>query len=218
MKRLISTLALVFMISAPAFALSEEHYLALKTFPGFSAADEKLTRAYNEAEKVMDKSEFEALKEAQRDWIAKQRDTLAETFIQDDSVIVDAYTRVTLERAESILVRIREIQNRAVDDAAHADDIAGEYAISESDLYMRISLISRAELLFEVSFSGRGSRMVLYSHFKPGDNTMTFSNNNNEYGEEAVLTFLDNGTVSVKVNDAFKDNSFDPDGTYKRVK
>lgn len=217
MKRLISALAAVFLISAPAFALSEEHYLALKTFPGFAAADEKLTRAYNEAEKVMDKSEFEALRKSQSDWISEQRDVSANKFIQDDwYMVADAYTRVTLERAESILTRIRAIQNRAVDDVEHVDDIAGEYAISESDLYMRLSLISRAELLFEVAFSGRGSAMVLYGHFKPGDNTMTFSSDNTDYGEQAVLTFQDSDTVSVKVNDAFKDNSFNPEGTYKK--
>lgn len=217
MKRLISALAAVFLISAPAFALSEEHYLALKTFPGFAAADEKLTRAYNEAEKVMDKSEFETLRKSQSDWLSEQRDVSAEAFIRDDwYAMVDAYTRVTLERAESILARIREIQNRAVDDVEHVDEIAGKYAISESQLYMRLSLISRAELLFEVAFSGRGSAMVLYGHFKPGDNTMTFSSDNTDYGEQAVLMFQDADTKSVKVNDAFKDNSFDPDGTYKR--
>ena len=218
MKRLISALAAVFLISAPAFALSEEHYLALKTFPGFAAADEKLTKAYNEAEKVMDKSEFEALKKAQDDWIAEQRDVSAEKFIQEDWYpVADAYTRVTLERAESILARLREIQNLAVDDVENVDEIDGEYAISESELYMDLSLISRAELLFEAAFSGRGSVMVLYGHFKPGDDTMTFNCDNGDYGEQAVLTFQDSDTVSVKINDAFKDNSFDPDGTYKRV-
>ena len=218
MKRLISALAAVFLISAPAFALSEEHYIALKTFPGFAAADEKLTRAYNEAEKVMDKSEFEALRESQRAWIAEQRDVSAEKFIQEDWYpVADAYTRVTLERAESILARLREIQNLAVDDVENVDEIDGEYAISESELYMDLSLISRAELLFEAAFSGRGSVMVLYGHFKPGDDTMTFNCDNGDYGEQAVLTFQDSDTVSVKINDAFKDNSFDPDGTYKRV-
>ena len=164
----------------------------------------------------MDKSEFDALKESQRNWIVEQRDVLYEAFIRDDYPIIDAYTRVTLERAESILTRIRAIQNIAVDNVERVDDIAGDYAISESYLYMRLSLISRAELLFEVSFSGRGTAIVMYGNFKPGDNTMTFKNDNYEYGEQAVLTFQDNGTISVKVNDTFKDNSFDPDGTYKR--
>ena len=119
MKRLITTLAVLFLISAPAFALSDEQYLELKKFPGFAAAEQKLTKAYNEAEKVMDKSEFEALRESQRDWIAGQRDIRAETFIRDNYSIADAYTRVTLERAESILARIRTIQNCVVDDVEH---------------------------------------------------------------------------------------------------
>ena len=213
MKRLIAILAVVFLISAPAFALTDEEYLQLKRyFPGFAAADRKLTQAYNEAEKVMDKSEFEALRDSQRDWIAGLRDVRAEVFIRDDYSIADAYTRVTFERAENILARIREIQNRAVDDAG-IDDIAGEYAYSESELYMRISLMLRDELLFEVSFSGRGSRMVLYGHIKPGDKTATFSD---DVDNQAVLTFQDNYTVSVKVNEAFK-IAFDADGTYKRA-
>lgn len=213
MKRLIAVLAVLFLISAPAFALSDEHYLELKKFPGFAAAEQKLTKAYNEAEKVMDKSEFEALRESQRDWIAGQRDIRAETFIRDNYSIADAYTRVTLERAESILARIRTIQNRVVDDAG-IDDIAGEYAYSESELSMRLSLMIRDESLFEVSFAGRGSRMVMYGHLKPGDRTATFSD---DWGDQAVLTFQDTDTVSVKVNDTFKD-AFDADGTYKRIK
>ena len=212
MKRLIAALAAVFLISAPAFALTYEEYLQLKRyFPGFASADQKLTQAYNESEKVMDKSEFEALRESQRDWIAGQRDVRAEIFIRDDYSIADAYTRVTFERAESILARIREIQNRAVDDAG-IDDIAGEYAISESGLYMRVSLMIRDEALFEVSFAGRGSRMVLYGHIKPGDKTASFSD---DLDEQAVLTFQDNDTISVIGNEAFK-VAFDPDGTYKR--
>ena len=212
MKRLIAALAAVFLISAPAFALTYEEYLQLKRyFPGFASADQKLTQAYNEAEKVMDKSEFEALRESQRDWIAGQRDVRAEIFIRDDYSIADAYTRVTFERAESILARIREIQNRAVDDAG-IDDIAGEYAISESGLYMRVSLMIRDEALFKVSFAGRGSRMVLYGHIKPGDKTASFSD---DLDEQAVLTFQDNDTISVIGNEAFK-VAFDPDGTYKR--
>ena len=172
-----------------------------------------MTKAYNEAEKVMDKSEFEALRESQRDWIAGQRDIRAETFIRDNYSIADAYTRVTLERAESILARIRTIQNRVVDDAG-IDDIAGEYAYSESELSMRLSLMIRDESLFEVSFAGRGSRMVMYGYLKPGDKTATF---NDDWGDQAVLTFQASDTVSVKVNDTFKD-AFDADGTYKRIK
>lgn len=213
MKRLIAVLAVLFLVSAPAFALSDEQYLELKKFPGFATAEQKLTKAYNEAEKVMDKSEFEALRESQRDWIAGQRDIRAETFIRDNYSIADAYTRVTLERAESILARIRTIQNRVVDDAG-IDDIAGEYAYSESELSMRLSLMIRDESLFEVSFAGRGSRMVMYGHLKPGDRTATFSD---DWGNQAVLTFQDTDTVSVKVNDTFMD-AFDADGTYKRIK
>lgn len=214
MKRLIAVLAVLFLISAPAFALSDEQYLELKKFPGFAAAEQKLTKAYNEAEKVMDKSEFEALRESQRDWIAGQRDIRAETFIRDNYSIADAYTRVTLERAESILARIRTIQNRVVDGVEHIDEIAGEYAYSESELSMRLSLMIRDESLFEVSFAGRGSRMVMYGYLKPGDRTATF---NDDWGDQAVLTFQASDTVSVKVNDTFKD-AFDADGTYKRIK
>ena len=120
MKRLMLIFAVVLVLAVPAFALSEEQYLALKTFRGFAAADEKLTRAYNEAEKVMDKSEFDALSESQRAWIAEQRDVSAGTFSSEN------------------------------------------------------------------------------------------------YGEQAVLTFQDTDTISVKANDAFKD-AFDPDGTYTKV-
>lgn len=214
MKRLIAALSVLFLISAPAFALSDEYYSELKKFPRFAAAEQKLTQAYNEAEKVMEKSEFDALRESQRDWIAEQRDVLAETFIRDGYSMDEAYTRVTLERAESILARIRTIQNRAVDDAEHINEIAGEYAYSERELYMRLSLMILDEALFEVSFAGRGSRIVMYGNIKPDDKTSTFSDDWGYY--QAVLTFQDTDTVSVKVNDTFKD-VFDADGTYKRI-
>ena len=79
---------------------------------------------------------------------------------------------------------------------------------------MRLSLMIRDESLFEVSFAGRSSRMVMYGNLKPGDKTAAF---NDDWGEQAFLTFQDTDTVSVKVNDTFKD-TFDADGTYKRIK
>ena len=55
--------------------------------------------------------------------------------------------------------------------------------------------------------------MVMYGYLKPGDKTATF---NDDWGDQAVLTFQYPDTVSVKVNDTFKD-AFDADGTYKRI-
>ena len=70
MRRLLMVITVLLVISAPAFALSDAEYLRMKKNPEFAAADRELTEAYNEAKKVLDKSEFAAFRQDQREWIA----------------------------------------------------------------------------------------------------------------------------------------------------
>ena len=66
MRRLLMVITVLLVISAPAFALSDAEYLRMKKNPEFAAADRELTEAYNEAKKVLDKSEFAAFRQDQR--------------------------------------------------------------------------------------------------------------------------------------------------------
>lgn len=122
MRRLLMVITVLLVISAPAFALSDAEYLRMKKNPEFAAADRELTEAYNEAKKVLDKSEFAAFRQDQREWIAKQRDVRAKTFMEDGYSRVEAYTQATLERAAGIRARLHVIQTCVIDDVGEIDD------------------------------------------------------------------------------------------------
>ena len=210
MRRLISVLAFMLVISVPAFALSDAEYLRMKKNPEFAAADRKLTVAYNEAKRVMSKSEFDSLRKDQRQWIAKQRDVRAKTFMEDGYSRVEAYTKATLERAEGILARLHVIQTCVIDDVGEIDEA---YYDNGKGSYLYLSLVSRAEYWFEVSFAGQGDKVVMMGHFDPDDNTIALEDN----GLKAVLTFSDKDTLSVRVNSAFRRAfTVDADGKYTR--
>ena len=99
MRRLFMVIAVLLVISTPAFALSDSEYRKMMKDPEFSAADMELTSAYNEAKRIMSESEFAGFRESQRNWIAKQRDVRAKTYMEDGYSRVEAYTKATLERA-----------------------------------------------------------------------------------------------------------------------
>lgn len=210
MKRLVIVVALMLVISAPAFALSDAEYRRMMKDPEFAAADRELTNAYNEAKEIMDKSEFAAFRRDQRDWIAKQRDVRAKTFMEDGYSRVEAYTKATLERAEGIRARLHVIQTCVIDDVGAIDDAYYDNGKGSS---LHLSLVSRAEFWFEVSFAGRGDKVVMMGHFEPEDNTIALDRD----GLEAVLTFKDEDTLSVRVNGAFRRAfTVDASGTYTR--
>ena len=210
MKRLYFLIAMMCLISAPAFGLSDAEYLKMKKDPKFAAADKELTQTYNAAKKIMSKSEFNELIRSQRDWIAKDRDVRAETFMEKGCSRVEAYTQATIERAKGIRARLEIIQNCVVDDIGDIDDA---YFDNGNGVNMHLSLISRAEYWFEVSFTSKGVKISMYGHFDPNDNTIKLDNDN----LKAVLTFKDIDTVNVKVNSvlnrAFNSNA---NGKYTR--
>lgn len=210
MRRLFFVIVAVFMISAPAFALSDAEYLKMKKNPEFARADRELTKAYNEAKKVMSESEFAGFRQSQRDWVAKQRDVRAKTFMEDGYSRVEAYTKATLERAEGIRARLHVIQTCVIDDVGEIDDA---YFDNGKGSFLHLSLVSRAQFWFEVSFAGQGDKVVMMGYFDPDDNTIRLDDD----GLQAVLTFSDKDTLSVKVNGAFRRAfTVDANGTYTR--
>lgn len=210
MRRLLMVITVLLVISAPAFALSDAEYLRMKKNPEFAAADRELTEAYNEAKKVLDKSEFAAFRQDQREWIAKQRDVRAKTFMEDGYSRVEAYTQATLERAAGIRARLHVIQTCVIDDVGEIDYA---YYDNGKGSYLHLSLVSRAEFWFEVSFGGKGDKILMMGHFDPEDNTIRLEDG----GLKAVLTFESPDELSVKVNGAFRRAfTVDADGTYTR--
>lgn len=210
MRRLFMVIAVLLVISAPAFALSDSEYRRMMKDPEFSAADRELTEAYNEAKEILDKSEFAAFRRDQRDWIAKQRDVRAKTYMEDGYSRVEAYTKATLERARGIRARLHVIQTCVIDDVGEIDEA---YYDNGKGSYLHLSLVSRAQFWFEVSFAGQGDKVVMMGSFDPEDNTIRLDDD----GLNAVLTFEDEDTLSVKVNGAFRRAfSVDAGGKYTR--
>ena len=210
MRRLFMVIAVLLVIYAPAFALSDSEYRRMMKDPEFSAADRELTSAYNEAKRIMSESEFAGFRRDQRDWIAKQRDVRAKTYMEDGYSRVEAYTKATLERARGIRARLHVIQTCVIDDVGEIDEA---YYDNGKGSYLYLSLVSRAQFWFEVSFAGQGDKVVMMGHFDPDDNTIALEDG----GLKAVLTFSDKDTLSVKVNGAFRRAfTVDANGTYTR--
>ena len=210
MRRLFVVIEAVFMIYAPAFGLSDSEYSKMMKDPEFSAADRELARAYNEAKRIMSESEFAGFRRDQREWIAKQRDVRAKTFMEDGYSRVEAYTKATLERARRIRARLRVIQTCVIDDVGEIDEA---YYDNGKGSYLHLSLVSRAQFWFEVSFAGQGDKVVMMGYFDPDDNTIRLDDD----GLQAVLTFSDKDTLSVKVNGAFRIAfTVDANGIYTR--
>ena len=209
MKRLISIVAIIFIYSVPAFALSDAEYLKMKKDPEFAKADRELTRAYNQAKKSMSKEDFADFREDQRQWIARDRDVRAKTFMEDGYSKVEAYTEATLERARGIraelsVMALELIDVREIDDA---------YYDNGKDSYLHLSLYDYSGMAFEITFSGQGDRIELSGVYDYDNKTMNASDGD----LKATLTFIDEDTVRVKVNSPFRRAfSVDAEGTYER--
>ena len=113
-------------------------------------------------------------------------------------------------RVNGIRTRLHVIQTCVIDDVGDIDDA---YYDNGKGSYLHLSLVSRAEFWFEVSFAGNGDKVVMMGHFDPEDNTIRL-----EDGElQAVFTFEDKDTLSVKINSAFRRAfTVDANGTYTR--
>lgn len=84
---------------------------------------------------------------------------------------------------------------------------------AKAHTFISLSLVSLAQYWFEVSFAGKGDKVVMMGSFDPDDNTIALEDG----GLKAVLTFSDKDTLSVKVNGAFRRAfTVDANGTYTR--
>ena len=99
----IMVLAVMSLSVSSAMALSDSEYKKMKkNSPEFNKADKELTQAWNEAKKTLNKSDFNRLKEEQREWIAGGRDDRAEMLIDEGMSRAGAYAVATRERVKEI--------------------------------------------------------------------------------------------------------------------
>ncbi|MBQ7585774.1 MAG: hypothetical protein IJU40_05960 [Desulfovibrionaceae bacterium] len=209
-KILFFVLAMMLAVTAPVFGLSDTEYRKMMKDPEFAAADRELTSAYKDAKRIMSESEYAAFRKSQGAWVARERDVRAKTFMEDGCSGVEAYTKATLERARGIRARLRIIQTCVIDDVGNIDNA---YYDNGKGSNLHLSLVSRAQFWFEVSFVGRGDRVEMMGSFNPDDNTIRLEKD----GLNAVLAFEDEYTLSIKVNGAFRRAfSVDASGKYTR--
>ena len=103
MKRLISVLTLIFLLAAPAFALSDSEYLKMKrNNRDFARADRALTRVWKNLKEELDPEAFDLLQKNQREWIKTGRDNQAKAYIKEGYSRVEAYTMATNDRDKAL--------------------------------------------------------------------------------------------------------------------
>lgn len=100
MKRLFSVLTLLFMLYVPAYALSDAQYLEWKKSSAeFREADEEMTDSYKSCKNILPESDFNEIRDEQREWIKSGRDERAREIIDNEGCSpLEAYIKATKER------------------------------------------------------------------------------------------------------------------------
>ncbi|MBQ4431081.1 MAG: DUF1311 domain-containing protein [Synergistaceae bacterium] len=106
MKRILTVLALILVLSGSAFGLSDKEYLSMKRGDSdFAEADRVLTQVWKRIRDEITRpaeSAFEILKEEQREWIASGRDKSARKYIKKGYSHTEAYTFATYDRVNEL--------------------------------------------------------------------------------------------------------------------
>lgn len=112
MRRILTVIALVLLITSPSFALSDAEYLRMRRNSiAFARADKNLNRVWANLRKSMPKKVFAELEEMQHEWIRDGRDIEAQVLIDDGLSKVEAYTSVTNDRAKALPKLAEDLRN-----------------------------------------------------------------------------------------------------------
>lgn len=110
MKRFLAVITLLFMLSAPALALSDAEFLRMKkNNSDFARADRRLNQVWSQLKKNTSKAVFRILSSEQKDWLEWGRDEDAESYMEEVYSRVEAYTMATSDRADYLPRRAREL-------------------------------------------------------------------------------------------------------------
>ena len=113
MKKVFAVIALVMMMCAPAFALSDASYIRMKkNSPEFARADKRLSRVWTNLKKSLPKNVFAELQKDQRQWIASGRDDAADAYMDEGYSRTEAYAQATKDRADLLPRLAEEIAER----------------------------------------------------------------------------------------------------------
>ena len=223
MKRLLAALTLILALYVPAYALSDEDYIRFKRNPAFAEADRSLASAYNDAKDAMTHSDFEELRESQREWLDSGRDREARRLMREDYSRVEAYTEVTRRRTDYIRREISEHSARTSNrkpsrqsqsrprPSRGADDFTG-YFNNGRDVYMSVQWVNRSQRFMGVRLRYRDEEWFGRGYLNGRELTV-------ESGRSSVtLEFVNRDTIRVSTNEAFqKRMDFDAEGRYRRT-
>ena len=167
MKRLLAALILILALYVPAYALSDEDYIRFKRSPAFAEADRSLASAYNDAKDAVSRSDFDELRESQRDWIDSGRDREARRLMREEYSRLEAYTEVTNRRAAYIRRFISEHSarrpstrtpttrpSRPSTSSRETDQFTG-YFNKNGDIYMSVQWVNRSKRFMGVRLRHR---------------------------------------------------------------
>ena len=113
MKKVFASIALLLIMAASAFALSDAEYLRMKkNNADFARADKRLTQVWNKLKTSLSKRVFAELQDLQKDWIAFGRDEEAEDLMREGYSRAEAYTMATSDRADDLPEIAEDIARR----------------------------------------------------------------------------------------------------------
>ena len=225
MKRLLAALILILALYVPAYALSDEDYIRFKRNPAFAEADRSLASAYNDAKDAMTHSDFEDLRESQREWIDSGRDREARRLMREDYSRVEAYTEVTRRRTDYIRREISKHSARTPktrpssqrpsrpehDNLREADDFTGYFSKS-GEIYMAVQWVNRSQRFMGVRLRYRDEEWFGRGYLHGRELTV-------EAGRASVtLNFVNKDVIQVSTNEIFQNRmDINAEGRYRRM-
>ena len=208
MKKFLSSLAVLFLMSSNAFALSDSEYRELMKDSSFADAEKELAASWNEAKKLPAKF-FEHLQKEQREWVSHGRDKKAADLMKSDKSLsrAQAYAHETGSRVEAV--------NSAIDAAnLTAEKLSDGFFINnDNGKYIELSINTEGENL-TATFNGKDGNTIWNAEGKISENVLKLSG---EKGS-ATVTFWNMSYPVVEGDKSLKDNGINVDGQYhKRV-
>lgn len=204
MKKFLSVIAVLFLMSSNALALSDSEYKELMKDSDFAQAEEALAQAWKEAKKMPPKF-FERLQKEQREWVSHERDKRAADLMKSDKKLskAGAYALETGSRAEAIISAVYASQ-------LTPNDLADLFFICDDDgKYIELSINFEGGKI-TAEFSGNDGNTIWQADGKLSENVLTLSN---EKGS-ASITFWNMSYPIVDSDKNLKASGVNIDGKY----
>ena len=204
MKHLLSALALTFILTSSAFALTDSEYKEFMKNSDFAQAEKELAETWSTAKSKMSPKFFERLQSEQREWLSHGRDKGAADLMKVDPELSrpEAYAQETNSRVEAILSAI---------DAANLtpDDAEGFFLLDENGRHVEVNITLEKDRSLTAEFFGRDGT-IWKANGRVSANVLTVSNDKGS----AAITYWNLSYPEIKSDKKLKDNGINIDGKY----